>query len=709
MSDTAKPYVWLQAASDAEMAVHATVIRIEITSSVGATSTCPLITVNNGWTFPHGTKVTLGNVGGTGSVNSVLRGNTFLMSDTPGTGNVSYFGTGKNTNHPNVSDANGGSGSGHLSYRTPIMDDSSNFAFYITDLDGTALGGNATETLEVAGVASVYFEDDDPRKVYGLPYFFVSTDAEHASETIGATYIRRTGSEKTLLPQLATLGEISNLTIDDIYPDFAYSLSSKLIPWPIYSNFATYTNLIKHQKHPLQAGRNLNLTKNIKGIGKKYGAKETLNVRTKWDWIAQHTASASPKTTDQSSGVSVPGYAYGDSTINYRREIANVWRVGKGDGIGSGNYGAEIFTDTPSHLEAGQLFTVTNMNEDVLVGLDVRIKTDPSASVSVVPSVPNNLYFRVKQMVGAFCIRTEAAGSTVDNIVSDPVLGSVWVSQFVVSDSVGTTNEGQVAYDAGADQEANGGNDNHTDISRAGIVAKGYATHSNELMNTPGRIPTTTRFQLHVENITHKFSDQVAVTPMVKSAGTKSAIFEQLQVLGLNVGMRTESIDLAGTLRDTGPVGVDNIRKQVLLNIARTQWLKIMGFWGGKHGSQLEGDPSKDEDHGIFEVNQQESFGYLHSQAKSEEFQSKGKGYGGPTNPRSYACLTIFNPKEQSSTDGKKVDVNPDGGYNIYRGVIKNLGFTQEAGRPDIWQWRMTFEVISNEKLATNLHGPEKD
>ncbi|MDP6771965.1 MAG: hypothetical protein QF704_14785, partial [Anaerolineales bacterium] len=344
----------------------------------------------------------------------------------------------------------------------------------------------------------------------------------------------------------------------------------------------------------MQAGRNLNLTKNIKGIGQKYGAKETLNVRTKWDWIAQHTASASPKTTDQSSGVSVPGYAYGDSTINYRREIADVWRVGEGNGTGSGNYGAEIFTDTPSHLEAGQLFTVTNMNEDVLVGLDVRFKADVASSVAVEPIVPDNLYFKVKEMVGQFCIRTEAV---MDTTVTDAVLGSVWVSQFVVNNSaVATTHPGQVAYDAGADQQANGGNDNHTDISRAGIVAKGYATHSNELMNTPGRIPTTTRFQLHVENITHKFSDQVAVTPMVKSAGTKSAIFEQLQVLGLNVGMRTESIDLAGTLRDTGPVGVDNIRKQVLLNIARTQWLKIMGFWGGKHGSQLEGgtDPYLD-------------------------------------------------------------------------------------------------------------------
>ena len=136
-----------------------------------------------------------------------------------------------------------------------------------------------------------------------------------------------------------------------------------------------------------------------------------------------------------------------------------------------------------------------------------------------------------------------------------------------------------------------------------------------------------------------------------------------------------------------------------------------MGFWGGKHGSQLEGGDGPDdiEDHGDFEVSEKESLGYLHSQMKSKEFISQGKGYGGPTNPRSYACLTIFNPAEQSSSDGKKVDLNTDGGYNIYRGVIKNLSFSQEAGRPDIWTWRMTFEVISNEKLATTLHGAEDD
>ena len=611
MPDTAKPYVWLQAASDADMSMHATIIGISVASAMGATARCPLITVNNGWTFHHGTKVTLGKVYGS-ALNDVLRGNTFLMSDTPGTGNVSYFGVGQNLSHPNNDDQS--PSGGNLAYRMPIDDYSGNFAFYITNLDGSALVSNVNQTNDVQGVASVYLDDADPRKVFGLPYFFVSHDLPFASTVYQATHIRRTDPDKSdAIPQINPSS--TNLTIDDSYPNHAYALSSRLIPWPLYDGwFATYTEL----KHPYQVGRNLNLTQNLKGkLTTKAKKTETLNVRTKWDWIAQHTAAASPKTSDQSSGVSVPGYAYGDSTVNYRRVIATVWKIGAGAGTtfpsSADSYGAEIFTDTPCHLEDGQIFTVTNMKDEVLENLDVQINagTFASPTLQVLNDVTNNTNFRVKEMVGQFCIRTYAVDSEA---APDGLGGTAFASRFVVHGSVAATNAGKIAYDNGHDET---GNDNHSDISRAGVVSKGYAAHTDELMNTPGRIPTTTRFQLHVETISHKFSDQVAVTPMVKSAGTKSSIFEQLQVLGLNVGMRNESIDLAGTLRDTGPVSVGNLRKQVLLNIARTQWLKIMGFWGGKHGSQLEGDPDKTEDHGDFEVSEQESFGYLHSQAKS--------------------------------------------------------------------------------------------
>jgi hypothetical protein len=713
MSATAKPYVWLQAASDAEMSLHATVIGIYTASSKGASATHPLIVVNNGWTFHHGTQVTLGNVGGDGD-NDVLRGNTFLMSDTPATGTVSYFGTGANTDHPNHNYQ--ASNAGNLAYRMPIPNGSSNFAFYITDLDGSALASDADATEDVQGVASVYLDDADPRKVYGLPYFFVSHDIGPSSQGAEATVIHyqdsRIGHDGTEIPPIRP--SETNLTRGEIYPHHAYTLSSQLIPWPVLGGHDdSYTDLAtgfaergeESKAHPLQVGRNLNLTKNLgKFWGSGHKKIETLNVRTKWDWIAEHTASATPKTADDSSGVSVPGYAYGDSTVNYRRVISDVWRVGEGSGsspLTANDYGAEIFTDSPSHLVAGQLFTVTNMKETVLEDLEVRYRVDAATPPAITGDIPNNLYFMVREMVGQFCIRTEAVK---DTHVTDAVLGTVWVSQFVVNNSAFVGHPGQIAYD---DDPHLSSKDSYSDIARAGVVAKGYAAHPDEIMNTPGRIPTTTRFQLHVESINHKYTDQVAVTPMVKSAGTKSSIFEQLQILGLNVGMRAESIDLSGTLRDTGPVGVDNLRKQVFLNIARTQWLKIMGFWGGKYGPQLDGDPGNNDVVGAFTVTEVEHRGYLHNQAKSEEFQSKGKGFGGPINPRSYACLTIFNPKEQSSDDGKKVDLNPDGGYNIYRGVIKNLSFSQEAGRPDVWTWRMTFEVISNEKLATTLYNTE--
>ena len=54
------------------------------------------------------------------------------------------------------------------------------------------------------------------------------------------------------------------------------------------------------------------------------------------------------------------------------------------------------------------------------------------------------------------------------------------------------------------------------------------------------------------------------------------------------------------------------------------------------------------------------------------------------------------------------MDVNPDGGYNIYRVIIRSLSFTQQGGRPDIWDYTLDFVVMSNEKAAAGtLHGPD--
>ena len=47
--------------------------------------------------------------------------------------------------------------------------------------------------------------------------------------------------------------------------------------------------------------------------------------------------------------------------------------------------------------------------------------------------------------------------------------------------------------------------------------------------------------------------------------------------------------------------------------------------------------------------------------------------------------------------------VEADGGYRIYRGIIKQLSWTAEPGRPDFWRWKLVFECVANEKRSISI------
>jgi hypothetical protein len=179
--------------------------------------------------------------------------------------------------------------------------------------------------------------------------------------------------------------------------------------------------------------------------------------------------------------------------------------------------------------------------------------------------------------------------------------------------------------------------------------------------------PTTTAFQLRADTIAHEFTDAVLVSPMPAAdirndlenmgrAGTPG----QLNNIVLALGNRLETIKLSGVLVDRGLVTAANPRRQILLNIARMQHFKTartgVQAWGGKLASAL--------------------------------------------NPRSYPCLTIF---DGLISPGFSVPLEPSGDARIYRGIIKDLSFRLEGGRPDMWFWDMTFSVINNEHQANPL------
>jgi len=174
--------------------------------------------------------------------------------------------------------------------------------------------------------------------------------------------------------------------------------------------------------------------------------------------------------------------------------------------------------------------------------------------------------------------------------------------------------------------------------------------------------PTTTAFQLRCNQLSHEFTDSVVVTP-IPAMDVRDESYEgsgtpgQLNQLVLAMGQRTETIKLAGMLVDRGPVTAANPRRQTLFNIARMQHFKIArtgdNGWGGKHAS--------------------------------------------PINPRSYPCLKIY---DALATPGYSFGVEPSGDSRQYRGMIKDLSFSMEGGRPDMWTWNMTFVVVSNEHTS---------
>ena len=186
----------------------------------------------------------------------------------------------------------------------------------------------------------------------------------------------------------------------------------------------------------------------------------------------------------------------------------------------------------------------------------------------------------------------------------------------------------------------------------------------NTITKSQGHVPpTTTAFQLQCDSISHDVEDAVAVSPLPalnSMTGTRATSHSpgQLVNIVIGMGMRSEVIKLTGMLVDEGPISASNPRKQVLLNIARLQYLK-----SGRSGND----------------------------------DNWGGVNGGPLNPRSYPCLTIYDSDLGTPGSYDFIGLQPSGMDLQYRGIIKNLSFRQEGGRPNQWFWSMEFQVVANE------------
>ena len=367
--------------------------------------------------------------------------------------------------------------------------------------------------------------------------------------------------------------------------------------------------------------------------------RQRYNYRTKWDYIAP--ASGGTGTDEDGNNLDLnPGFTFGDKSNSFRGLKHRIKQI-RYAGYNSQSDTA-IHTEADHQAIAGDLFTVRNINTTSLSNLHTNLQ-----------GIADDPVYRIATIVDRHTfVPYTTSGS---GYAAFPVQG-------------GSTNAGDRA--------------NHD----ATVQIRGSAANTNPYMNVPSRMPTTTQFKLPVANIQHTFNDQTSVSPMPKN-GVSGTVIEQVQNIGLSLGMRAEKIKISGTIVDTGPVTATNIRKQVFMNICRMQYLKIAGWWGGKPRNALN---HKD--------------GYPHS-GNTDRQDYRGWGYGGPTNPRSYPCLTIYEPKHQTAST--RLDTNADGSYNIYRGIITSLSFTQTAGRVDMWDYSLDFSVVTNEKAAANVFNYE--
>ena len=231
---------------------------------------------------------------------------------------------------------------------------------------------------------------------------------------------------------------------------------------------------------------------------------------------------------------------------------------------------------------------------------------------------------------------------------------------------------------------------------------QGMNTSAGVALYAVDRRPTTTAFQLRAESIQHSVQDMSTITALPGiDYGTsgRTGTPEQLDNISVAFGMRKETITLTGIMIDRGLISTYNPRRQVILNIARSQYLKIRNT-----------SPIPD-------ANEKKDADSMESITRGVKTQWGGM-FAGPMNPRSYPCLTILgqgydssdagdpapdHPRYGTSPPGLKGDVEADGGYRIYRGIIKQLSWTAEPGRPDFWRWKLVFECVANEKRSISI------
>jgi len=240
-------------------------------------------------------------------------------------------------------------------------------------------------------------------------------------------------------------------------------------------------------------------------------------------------------------------------------------------------------------------------------------------------------------------------------------------------DQTTTTSEPSPSYYGGV-PDWGAKPDNWQDKVEDGIMGISYSNIGNE-------------YELDVENITHMWQSSASAMPMPGMANVTGSATDhnsaQIVAISLDLGRMREMITIQGVLIDraTHPSSTSghHIRRQHLLDIARTQWANIHGW--NRETKFSWNNPNK------FPAL---TIGPMYGRATS-----------GTNRDDSYYGQEPWSDVRGTPSRygwGSNFDYTPNyKGRRRYRGLIRRLTLTQVPAQPDVWRFTFDFEVVKNE------------
>jgi len=200
--------------------------------------------------------------------------------------------------------------------------------------------------------------------------------------------------------------------------------------------------------------------------------------------------------------------------------------------------------------------------------------------------------------------------------------------------------------------------------------------------------PLTTKWQLKCDTLGRNYANSAIPLP-IPSMGRGDQYFNML----LDIGMRQETINMTGTLVDRGVPTAENPRLQTLFDIVRTQHSPTMNLNDEDQGG---GENKNDPANPMAYLRLTIGSGY----EPSDYQESTGVGAGATTQTPSYAMNTNLIVRDRNYTPGgphTKDTLGTQRTEKAYRGLITQFSANVVGGKPDIWTWNMTFNVVKNE------------